>query len=338
MNIHYAIAQLIDSVDLSREHMQAVMRLIMTGECTDSQIGGFLVALRMKGETIDEITAAAQVMSSLADHVQVDVPNLIDIVGTGGDGTSTFNVSTAASFVAAGAGASVAKHGNRSVSSKSGSADLLEQAGANLNLDAQQVATVIQAAGVGFMFAPMHHSAMRHAISARKEMAVRTIFNVLGPLTNPANVKRQVVGVFAKELTITLAKVFAQLGSEHTLVVHSDDGMDEISICAPTTISEMREGRVETYTVKPQDFGMSIASINDIVVADPSQSLAMIDDVLANKPGPARDIVVLNAGAGVYVSGLAKSLAQGVELASLAIAEGRALAAKEAYISATQAV
>ena len=219
-----------------------------------------------------------------------------------------------------------------------GSADLLEQAGANLNLDAQQVAKVIQAAGVGFMFAPMHHSAMRHAISARKEMAVRTIFNVLGPLTNPANVKRQVVGVFAKELTITLAKVFAQLGSEHTLVVHSDDGMDEISICAPTTISEMREGRVETYTVTPQDFGMSIASINDIVVADPSQSLAMIDDVLANKPGPARDIVVLNAGAGIYVSGLAKSLAQGVELASLAIAEGRALAAKDAYISATQAV
>ncbi len=338
MNIQYAIAQLIDSVDLSSEQMQAAMRLIMTGECTDSQIGGFLVALRMKGETIDEITAAAQVMSSLADQVQVDAPNLIDIVGTGGDGTSTFNVSTAASFVAAGAGASVAKHGNRSVSSKSGSADLLEQAGANLNLDAQQVAKVIQAAGVGFMFAPMHHSAMRHAISARKEMAVRTIFNVLGPLTNPANVKRQVVGVFAKELTITLAKVFAQLGSEHTLVVHSDDGMDEISICAPTTISEMREGRVETYTVTPQDFGMSIASINDIVVADPSQSLAMIDDVLANKPGPARDIVVLNAGAGIYVSGLAKSLAQGVELASLAIAEGRALAAKDAYISATQAV
>ena len=338
MNIQYAIAQLIDSVDLSSEQMQAAMRLIMTGECTDSQIGGFLVALRMKGETIDEITAAAQVMSSLADQVQVDAPNLIDIVGTGGDGTSTFNVSTAASFVAAGAGASVAKHGNRSVSSKSGSADLLEQAGANLNLDAQQVAKVIQAAGVGFMFAPMHHSAMRHAISARKEMAVRTIFNVLGPLTNPANVKRQVVGVFAKELTITLAKVFAQLGSEHPLVVHSDDGMDEISICAPTTISEMREGRVETYTVTPQDFGMSIASINDIVVADPSQSLAMIDDVLANKPGPARDIVVLNAGAGIYVSGLAKSLAQGVELASLAIAEGRALAAKDAYISATQAV
>ena len=338
MKIQYAIAQLIDSVDLSSEQMQAAMRLIMTGECTDSQIGGFLVALRMKGETIDEITAAAQVMSSLADQVQVDAPNLIDIVGTGGDGTSTFNVSTAASFVAAGAGASVAKHGNRSVSSKSGSADLLEQAGANLNLDAQQVAKVIQAAGVGFMFAPMHHSAMRHANSARKEMAVRTIFNVLGPLTNPANVKRQVVGVFAKELTITLAKVFAQLGSEHTLVVHSDDGMDEISICAPTTISEMREGRVETYTVTPQDFGMSIASINDIVVADPSQSLAMIDDVLANKPGPARDIVVLNAGAGIYVSGLAKSLAQGVELASLAIAEGRALAAKDAYISATQAV
>lgn len=338
MNIQYAIARLIDSNDLSREEMQDIMRLIMTGECTDAQIGGFLVALRMKGETIDEITAAAQVMSSLADHVQIDAPNLIDIVGTGGDGTSTFNVSTAASFVAAGAGANVAKHGNRSVSSKSGSADLLEQAGANLNLGAQQVAKVIKAAGVGFMFAPMHHSAMRHAIAARKEMAVRTIFNVLGPLTNPANVKRQVVGVFAKELTVTLANVFAQLGSQHTLVVHSDDGMDEISICAATTISEMRDGRVETYTVSPQNFGMSIASVEDIVVADPAQSLAMIDEVLANKPGPARDIVVLNAGAGIYVSGIAKSLAQGIELAALSIAQGKALAAKDAYISATQTV
>jgi anthranilate phosphoribosyltransferase len=338
MTIQYAIEQLVNNNDLSHEEMQAVMSLIMTGECTGSQIGGFLVALRMKGETIEEITAAAQVMSSLADHVQVDAPNLIDIVGTGGDGTSTFNVSTAASFVAAGAGASVAKHGNRSVSSKSGSADLLEQAGANLNLDSQQVAKVIQAAGVGFMFAPMHHSAMRHAIAARKEMAVRTIFNVLGPLTNPANVRRQVVGVFAKDLTVTLAKVFAQLGSQHTLVVHSDDGMDEISICAATTISEMREGRVQTYTVTPQDFGMKIANINDIVVANPAESLAMIDEVLANKPGPARDIVVLNAGAGVYVSGLAKSLAQGVELASLSIEQGKALAAKDAYISATQTV
>lgn len=338
MNIQQAIATVIQGQDLGRDDMQAVMQQIMTGECSDAQIGGLLVALRMKGETIDEITAAAQVMISLADHVTVSAPNLIDIVGTGGDGISTFNVSTAASFVAAGAGASVAKHGNRSVSSKSGSADLLEQAGANLNLNAQQVAKVIETAGVGFMFAPMHHSAMKYAIGPRKEMAVRTIFNVLGPLTNPAGVKRQVVGVFAKDLTEILANVFAQLGSEHALVVHSDDGMDEISICAPTTISEMRNGEVTTYTVQPEDFGLTQAVVNDIVVADPSASLAMIERVLNAEPGAARDIVVLNAGAGVYVSGLADSLAQGVEMAAKSIDSGKALAAQQAYVAATQAI
>ena len=248
MQIQQAIAQVVGGQSLSRQDMQLVMKQIMTGECTDAQIGGFLIALRMKGETVAEITAAAEVMASLASHVSVNVDNLIDIVGTGGDGISTFNVSTAASFVAAGAGANVAKHGNRSVSSKSGSADLLEQAGANLNLEASQVAKVVEQAGVGFMFAPMHHSAMKYAIAARKEMAVRTIFNVLGPLTNPANVKRQVVGVFDKSLTATLADVFKHLGSEHTLVVHSDDGMDEISISAPTTVSELRDGEPVSYT------------------------------------------------------------------------------------------
>ncbi len=338
MQIQHAIARVIEGSDLSRQEMQAVMQQIMTGECTDSQIGGLLVALRMKGETIDEITAAAEVMASLASHVQIDAPNLIDIVGTGGDGISTFNVSTAASFVAAGAGCSVAKHGNRSVSSKSGSADLLEQAGANLNLESSQVAKVIESAGVGFMFAPMHHSAMRHAIGPRKEMAVRTIFNVLGPLTNPANVKRQVVGVFAKDLTDKLANVFMHLGSEHTLVVHSDDGMDEISICAPTTISEMRNGSVTSRIVKPEDFGLQTANVEKIIVGNPAESLAMIEQVLSGQQSAARDIVVLNAGAGVYVSGLASSLAQGVELAQASIDSGKALAAKQAYIAATQNV
>lgn len=338
MQIQHAIARVIEGSDLSRQEMQAVMQQIMTGECTDSQIGGLLVALRMKGETIDEITAAAEVMASLASHVQIDAPNLIDIVGTGGDGISTFNVSTAASFVAAGAGCSVAKHGNRSVSSKSGSADLLEQAGANLNLESSQVAKVIESAGVGFMFAPMHHSAMRHAIGPRKEMAVRTIFNVLGPLTNPANVKRQVVGVFAKDLTDKLANVFMHLGSEHTLVVHSDDGMDEISICAPTTISEMRNGSVTSQIVKPEDFGLQTANVEKIIVGNPAESLAMIEHVLSGQQSAARDIVVLNAGAGVYVSGLASSLAQGVELAQTSIDSGKALAAKQAYIAATQNV
>lgn len=336
MQIQSAIARLIERQDLSRGEMQSVMHQIMTGECTDSQIGGLLVALRMKGETVDEITAAADVMAALASHVKVDAPNLIDIVGTGGDGISTFNVSTAASFVAAGAGCSVAKHGNRSVSSQSGSADLLEQAGANLNLNSSQVARVIEKAGVGFMFAPMHHSAMRHAIGPRKEMAVRTIFNVLGPLTNPAHVKRQVVGVFAKELTELLANVFMHLGSEHTLVVHSDDGMDEISICAPTTVSEMRDGAVTSYAVAPEDFGLKTAELAQIIVRDPAESLAMIDGVLLGEKNAARDIVVLNAGAGIYVSGLAKTLEQGVELAQTSINSGKALTAKQAYVAATQ--
>lgn len=338
MQIQHAIARAIEGKDLSRQEMQAVMQQIMTGECTDAQIGGLLVALRMKGETIDEITAAAEVMASLASQVQIDAPKLIDIVGTGGDGISTFNVSTAASFVAAGAGCSVAKHGNRSVSSKSGSADLLEQAGANLNLESSQVAKVIESAGVGFMFAPMHHSAMRHAIGPRKEMAVRTIFNVLGPLTNPASVKRQVVGVFATDLTDKLANVFMHLGSEHTLVVHSDDGMDEISICAPTTISEMRNGKVSSFIVKPEDFALQTASVEQIIVSDPAESLAMIEQVLEGQKSAARDIVVLNAGAGIYVSGLADSLAKGVELAQASIDSGNALAAKHAYIAATQSV
>jgi len=336
MNIQQAIAQVIEGQSLSREDMQAVMQRIMSGDCTDSQIGGLLVGLRMKGETVDEITAAAEVMASLASHVELDLPNLIDIVGTGGDGTSTFNVSTAASFVAAAAGASVAKHGNRSVSSKSGSADLLEQAGANLNLEAPQVANVVKQAGVGFMFAPMHHSAMRHAIGPRKEMAIRTIFNVLGPLTNPAKVRRQVVGVFALELTETIANVLKRLGSEHAMVVHSDDGMDEISICAPTTISEIKGGELNTYRISPEDFGLTTGSIQDIVVADSAASLKLINRVFNGEACAARDIVVLNAGAGVYVSGLSDSLESGIQRASSAIDSGEALTAMNAYINATQ--
>jgi len=326
----------IDRQDLSREQMQAVMNQIMTGECTSAQIGGLLVALRMKGETVQEITAAAEVMASLAEHVDVDVPNLIDIVGTGGDGTSTFNISTASSFVAAGAGASVAKHGNRSVSSQSGSADLLEQAGAELNLNARQVTYVIERAGVGFMFAPMHHSAMKHAIGPRKEMAVRTIFNVLGPLTNPAGVKRQVVGVFALELTEVIANVFAQLGSEHTLVVHSDDGMDEISVSAPTTVSEMKDGEVSTYTVEPEVFGMSKSPIEELVVANATESLALIEKVFAGEECAARNAVAMNAGAGIYVSGLAESLDDGIKKALASIDNGKAKAALDAYVQGTQ--
>ena len=338
MNIQQAIKAVLEGQNLSRNDMQAVMQQIMTGEATDSQIGGFLIGLRMKGETVDEITAAAEVMASLASSVELDLPNLIDIVGTGGDGTSTFNISTASSFVAAAAGANVAKHGNRSVSSKSGSADLLEKAGANINLKPEQVAEVVKQAHVGFMFAPLHHSAMKYAIGPRKEMAVRTIFNVLGPLTNPAHVKRQLIGVFDDELTEVLANVSLELGREHVLVVHSEDGMDEISISAPTKVTELKDGKVETFTIQPEDFSLDRADMQQLVVSDPEQSLQAIDDVLNNKAGAARDIVAMNAGAGIYVAGLVDSLQDGVQKALSVIADGSALAARQAYIDATNQV
>lgn len=338
MNIKGAINNVVAGRNLGHDEMQSVMHQIMTGACTDAQIGGLLVALRMKGETVSEIAAAAEVMAALADSVEVAGPHLVDIVGTGGDGTGTFNVSTAAAFVAAGAGAKVAKHGNRSVSSKSGSADVLEAAGASLELSSPQVVEVIESAGVGFMFAPMHHSAMKHAVGPRREMAVRTIFNLLGPLTNPAGVKRQVVGVYDKSLTETLAQVLHQLGSEHSMVVHSEGGMDEISICEPTVISELRDGEIRSYIVCPEEFHLKRASIDSIIADDAAASWSIIEAVLAGEPGPARDIVVLNAGAAIYVAGLADTLAAGVVMAGQSIDAGKARAAKDAYVAATQSI
>lgn len=338
MNIQQAIAAVVSRTDLSRDQMQGVMQQIMTGECTPAQIGGLLIGLRMKGETVDEITAAAEVMASLAAQVEVSAEPLIDIVGTGGDGIKTLNVSTAASFVAAGAGAKVAKHGNRSVSSSSGSADLLEQAGANLNLEASQVAKVIEQAGVGFMFAPMHHSAMKHAIGPRKEMAARTIFNVLGPLTNPARVKRQVVGVFDDALLEPLAQVLGQLGSKHALVVRGEDGMDEFSICAPTRVAELKDGAVSSYTITPEDVGLARGNLTDLVVENPAESLEKINSLLEGNSGAARDIVVLNAAAGIYVAGLVDELSAAITLAQQSIDSGKAKAALDSYVAATQAV
>ena len=338
MAFQEALDSLLEQQNLSSPLMQKAMQAIMTGSCDDAQIAGFLVALRIKGETVDEIASAAQVMASLSSEVHIKDNNVIDIVGTGGDGTSTFNVSTAAAFVAAGAGCTVAKHGNRSVSSKSGSADLLEAAGAKLDLSADQVAEVIARAGVGFMFAPMHHSAMRHAIGARKSLSARTIFNILGPLTNPARVRRQVVGVYKPVLTETLANVFAQLGSVHTLVVHSEDGMDEISNCAATKVSELKDGGVNTYKIEPEQFGLRRADVSELVVASPSQSLAKIDSILKAEKSAARDIVVLNAAAGIYVAGVAQTLEEGVQLAQQALDSGKALAAQRAYIDATQSI
>lgn len=324
MDIQQAIKTVIDLQDLSREQMTEVMQQIMTGEATPSQIGGFLVGLRMKGETVDEISAAATVMRELATPVETHAEYLVDTCGTGGDSSGSFNISTASAIVAAATGAHVAKHGNRSVSSKSGSADVLEAAGVNLDIDPELVAECIDEVGVGFLFAQKHHSAMRHAIGPRKEMAVRTIFNVLGPLTNPASAPNQVIGVFDKELVEPLAQVLHKLGSRHVMVVHADDGMDEISISTSTTVAELKDGQVATRTISPEDFGMQVADIDSIRVDGIEQSLGMIKSVFDNQSGPAHDIVCLNAGAAIYVSGLAQTHQQGIQMAQKAIADGRA--------------
>jgi anthranilate phosphoribosyltransferase len=324
MDMQAAIRSVLDNKDLSREEMTQVMRLIMTGEATPAQIGGFLVGLRMKGETVDEITAAASVMRELATGVKVEGDHIVDIVGTGGDAANTFNISTASTFVVAAAGGIVAKHGNRSVSSKSGSADLLEAAGVNLELNAEQVAQCIKEIGVGFMFAPLHHSAMKHAIGPRKEMAVRTIFNVLGPLTNPAGAPNQLLGVFSEELVEPLAEVLKALGSNHVLVVHSEDGMDEISISAPTKVAELNNGEITTYTISPAQFGIATGKLEELAVDSAEESLAIVKQVLDNTPGAARDIVVLNAGAAIYAADLVDSLEAGVQKAQEVIASGAA--------------
>jgi len=325
MDIKIAIARLIDGHDLSAEDMGAVMHAIMTGGATPAQIAGFLVALRMKGETVAEIAAAAGVMRSLASGVDIGtLPHTVDIVGTGGDASGTFNVSTASMFVAAAAGCHVAKHGNRSVSSKSGSADVLEAAGVRLDLSPDQVTRCVAEVGVGFMFAPSHHGAMKHAIGPRRELGVRTIFNVLGPLTNPAGVPNQVLGVFSEALLSPLAQVLQRLGSRHVLVVHSRDGLDEISVGDRTEVAELKNGEVRRYSIQPEDFGIGRSPLDAIQVAGPAESLAMLLGVLEDRPGPARDIVTLNAGAAIYAAGLATTLADGVTKADAAISSGQA--------------
>ena len=324
MNVQEAIRAVTDGRDLSSQEMIAVMRQIMTGEATDAQIGGFLIGLRMKGETVDEVVGAATVMRELSARVHVDVGHLVDTCGTGGDASGTFNISTAAALVAAGAGANVAKHGNRSVSSASGSADLLEAAGVKLDLTPEQVGRCIEKTGIGFLFAPAHHKAMKHAIGPRREMGVRTIFNVLGPLTNPAGAKNQVIGVFDDRWVEHAARVLGELGSRHVMVVHAADGLDEISIGDETHVAEYRDGKIENYTIKPEDFGLERANLNRIRVGSIDASLNMIRGVLENEPGPAQDIVALNAGAAIYVAGVASSLADGVERAQAAIANGAA--------------
>jgi anthranilate phosphoribosyltransferase len=318
--------------------MEEVMRLIMTGQATPAQIGGFLVGLRMKGETVEEIAAAARVMRELATHVQVGGPHLVDTCGTGGDGASTFNISTASAIVTAAAGGRVAKHGNRSVSSSSGSADVLEAAGVRLDLGPEQVAQCIDRVGVGFLFAPQHHSAMKHAIGPRREMRVRTLFNLLGPLTNPAGAPNQVLGVFSSDWLEPLAQVLRQLGSEHVLVVHAEDGLDEISIAGPTRIAELKNGDISVYTISPEEFGMQCADLEAIAVTDAQASLAMIRAVFDGQPGPARDIVALNAGAAIYVAGRSPTLEEGIRMAGETIDSGKARHTFAALVEVSNAV
>ena len=325
MNIQQAIKSVINRQDLNESDMHEVMSDIMTGKTTDAQIGAFLVGLAMKGETVAEITASAKVMRSLVKGVVVkNTKHLVDTCGTGGDGLGLFNISTACAFVVAAAGGSVAKHGNRSISSKSGSADVLEAAGVNLDMSAEQISKSVDKIGIGFMFAPAHHSAMKHAIGPRKELAVRTIFNVLGPLTNPAKAPTQVMGVYSKDLVEPIANVLKSLGSRHVMVVHSKDGLDEISIADDTFVAELKDGSVSTYTINPTDFDLPLGDLEDIKAEDAESSLALIQQALDGKEGSAKNIIALNAGAAIYVSGLSDSLQGGIDRALIILNKGSA--------------
>jgi len=337
MNLPATLNKLLQREDLSQPQMQALMRALMQGEATDAQIGAILVALRMKGETPQEIAAAAQVMRELAEKVPVgSTEHLVDTCGTGGDGASTFNISTAVAFVAAAGGAKVAKHGNRSVSSSTGSADVLEAAGVNLNLTPAQVAECVETLGVGFMFAPRHHSAMKHVIGPRKELGVRTIFNLLGPLTNPAGAPNQVLGVYDEALCDVFTQVLDSLGSRHVMVVHADDGLDEISIASPTRVSELKNGQIKPWWIDPADFDAAHDSLAPLKVSNAQQSLQMIRSAFAGEPGPHSDIIALNAGAALYVAGIDDSFAEGVAHARQLLASGAAQEKLDAFVAMTQ--
>jgi len=324
MDLPEAIDKVVNRQDLNRDEMNEVMRLIMTGAATDAQIGGFLVGLRMKGETVEELTAAATVMRDLATPVHVDRNHLVDTCGTGGSGTPKFNISTAAALVTAAAGARVAKHGNRKASGKSGSADVLEAAGVNIDVTAEEVARCIDHVGVGFLFALNHHSAMKHAIGPRREMVTRTIFNLLGPLTNPAGAKCQLIGVYAREWVRPIAETLMELGSDHVLVVHSADGLDEISNCAESYIAELKNGQIEEYVVTPEQFGMQRGQLAELLIDNTDESLEKVKEALSGNSSAAADVVLLNAGAAIYAAKLCESLAAGVEMARDAVGSGMA--------------
>ncbi|HUO43966.1 MAG TPA: anthranilate phosphoribosyltransferase [Burkholderiales bacterium] len=337
MTPQQALARVIEHREIFREEMLSLMRQIMRGEISPPLIAAIVIGLRVKKETVGEIAAAAQVMREFATRVPVEnAAHLVDTCGTGGDSAHTFNISTAAAFVAAAAGARVAKHGGRSVSSKSGSADVLEALGANIQLTPEQVAHCIDEVGVGFMFAPNHHGAMKYAAPVRKELGVRTIFNILGPLTNPAGAQNQVMGVFHPDLVGIQAHVLQRLGSRHAMVVHGLENLDEISISGPTLVAELKNDEVREYQIKPGDFGLAAHDISAIRVDSAEQSKTLLLDALDNKSGAARDIVALNAGAGIYVAGLAQTLAAGVNKAQEAIASGAAKRKLDEFVKFTK--
>ena len=332
-----ALTRVVEHREIFREEMLSLMRAIMSGEVSPVLIAAIITGLRVKKETIGEIAAAAEVMREFATKVSVKDPdNLVDIVGTGGDGAHTFNISTAATFVCAAAGARVAKHGNRSVSSKSGSADVLEALGANINLKPEQIGRCIDEVGVGFMFAPLHHGAMKHAAPVRRELGVKTIFNILGPLTNPAGAKQELMGVFHPDLVGIQARVLERLGSRHVMVVHGLEGLDEISISGPTLVGELKGGKINEYNIAPQDFGLKTHDGSAIRVDGVEQSKAMMLAALGDEAGAARDIVALNAGAGIYVAGLTPTMAEGVKKALAVIASGAARRKLDAFVEFTR--
>ena len=325
MDIQSAISQVSARRNLTREDMSEIILEILEGKVTDAQIGAFLIALSMKGETVDEVLGAVGVMRDLSTKVEIDEPNLIDTCGTGGTGIGIFNVSTTSALVASSCGAKIAKHGNRSATRKSGSADLLEQAGVSLSLTPDQVASCIQEIGLGFMFAQAHHSAMRHVVGPRKEIGQKSIFNVLGPLTNPASAKRQVLGVYDKKWMTPIAEVLDELGSEHLLIVHSRDGLDEISLASPTYMTEMRDGKISEYEVSPEDFNFETDTLEGLQVNSPQESLDLAKLALQGEHKKASSMICMTAGAALYVSDIANSLESGVELAKRSVESGEGL-------------
>lgn len=337
MDIKEAIGKLVNRTDLSEGETEEVMNQIMSGDATPSQVAAFLTALRMKGETVHEITGAARVMREKVHRVRAKADLVLDIVGTGGDQKGTINISTASAFVAAGAGITVAKHGNRAVSSHSGSADVLAALGVKIDAPKERVEQCLAEIGIGFLFAPLLHEAMKYAVQPRREIAIRTIFNLLGPLTNPAGATHQLTGIYDGALTEPIAHVLKNLGTARAMIVHGLEGMDEISLCGPTRVSELRDGKVKTYTVSPEEFGLRPCRLEDLHGGTPAECAMTLRSVLSAEKGPKRHVVLLNSGAALYVSGKADSIAAGMRLAEASIDSGKAREKLERLIEMTNA-